>query len=172
MKRKDAGRARPKRRAVADLIPIALLALALVSASVGRADPARDEQVMDVLDRYMAALNALDLEAHAATYHFPHYRHASGRIVVWQDALEAMPLLAAPAAERRKRLREVLDERWHRSEWTRREIVQGDEQKVHVVTTFVRLREDGSQIASYDSLYVLTFEDGRWGIRGRSSFAP
>ena len=31
---------------------------------------------------------------------------------------------------------------------------------------------DGSVIKSFDSLYVLTFEDGRWGIRGRSSFAP
>ena len=70
------------------------------------------------------------------------------------------------------RLREALGPNWHRSEWTRREIVQGDDTKVHVVTTFVRLREDGSEIAAYDSLYVLTFEDGRWAIKGRSSFAP
>jgi hypothetical protein len=56
--------------------------------------------------------------------------------------------------------------------WTRRDIVQADDTKVHVATTFVRLRKDGSEIASYDSLYVMTFQDGRWGIKGRSSFAP
>jgi hypothetical protein len=44
--------------------------------------------------------------------------------------------------------------------------------KVHVATRFARLREDGSEIISYDSLYVLTLQDGQWGIKGRSSFAP
>lgn len=160
------------------------LALALSGCAVGArgpadggADPARDAAVMAVLDRYMDALNALDLEAHAATYHFPHYRHASGRIAVWETPLEAMPILARPPAARLEALRRVLEPDWDRSEWTRREIVQGDDRKVHVVTRFDRLRADGSVIASFDSLYVLTWEadatgEERWGIKGRSSFAP
>ena len=132
----------------------------------------RDAEVMRVLDQFMAALNALDVEGHVATYHFPHYRHASGEIVVWQSASEAMPILDVPVEERRAALRSALEPDWHRSEWTRREIVQGDGEKVHVVTRFVRLRADGSTIKTYDSLYVLTREGGRWGIKGRSSFAP
>lgn len=132
----------------------------------------RDAAVMAVLDRYMDALNRLDIEGHVSTYHFPHYRHASGTIAVWQNAREAMPILDMPADQRRRQLRAILEPDWHRSEWTRREIVQGDEQKVHVVTRFERLREDGSRIESFDSLYVLTFEEGRWAIKGRSSFAP
>jgi hypothetical protein len=124
-----------------------------------------------VLDRYMDALNELDIEAHVATYHFPHYRHASGRIVVWQDAAEAMPILAIPPAERLAAVRAALEPDWQRSEWTRRTIVQGDDEKVHVATQFVRLRADGSVIKTFDSLYVLTLEAGRWGIKGRSSFA-
>jgi hypothetical protein len=120
----------------------------------------------------MDALNALDVEGHVATYHFPHYRHASGEIVVWQNAEEAMPILAVPPDERRAALRRALEPDWHRSEWRAREIVQGDDRKVHVATRFVRLRADGSVIKHFDSLYVLTLEDGRWGIRGRSSFAP
>ncbi|MAG34501.1 MAG: hypothetical protein CL908_26820 [Deltaproteobacteria bacterium] len=132
----------------------------------------RDAAIMQVLDRYMEALNALDMEAHVATYHFPHYRHASGEIVVWQNAQEAMPILASPADQRRERLRAILEPEWHRSEWTRRDIVQADDRKVHVVTRFERLREDGSLIKAFDSLYVMTFEGNRWGIKGRSSFAP
>lgn len=135
-------------------------------------DDARDAAIHRVLDQYMAALNALDLEAHVETYHFPHFRFASGKIVVWQTPEEAIPLLKAPEAERRRNLRQVLEPDWFRSAWTRREIVQGDAGKVHVVTRFDRLREDGSVIKSFDSLYVMTFEAGRWGIRGRSSFAP
>lgn len=141
-------------------------------ATGGDSFEARDVEIMRVLDRYMDALNDLDMEGHVATYHFPHYRHASGRIVVWQSAGEAIPLLDVPEEERRAALRAVLEPDWNRSEWTRREIVQGDGEKVHVVTRFVRLRADGSVIKTFDSLYVMTRESGRWGIKGRSSFAP
>ena len=150
---------------------LAVVSLCLVAGAV-QADSQRDAAVMAVLDRYMDALNELDIEGHLATYHFPHYRHASGKIVLWLTPEEANPMLGVSSDERRARLRAVLEPDWHRSEWTQREIVQGDERKVHVVTRFERLREDGSVIKAFDSLYVLTHEDGRWGIRGRSSFAP
>jgi len=154
---------------------LAWLVLGALCAAVAGADAgeaARDAEIMGVLDRYMDALNDLDIEGHVATYHFPHYRHAGGRIVVWETAREAMPILEAPEEERRAALRKVLEPDWHRSEWTQRDIVQGDDQKVHVVTRFVRLREDGSVIETFDSLYVMTYESDRWGIKGRSSFAP
>ncbi|MBJ18323.1 MAG: hypothetical protein GY910_15835 [bacterium] len=141
-------------------------------AVAGDSFEARDAEIMRVLDRYMNALNDLDLEGHVATYHFPHYRHASGKIVVWQSVREAIPDLDLPAEERRTALRAILEPDWHRSEWTHRDIVQGDREKVHVVTRFVRMRADGSEIRSFDSLYVMTLEAGRWGIKGRSSFAP
>ena len=98
--------------------------------------------------------------------------HASGKLVVWESAATAMPILAVPEDERRAALRAALEPDWHRSEWVRREIVQGDDEKVHVVTRFVRLRADGSVIKTFDSLYVMTRERGRWAIKGRSSFAP
>lgn len=132
----------------------------------------RRAAVMEVLDQYLSALNALDLEGHTATYHFPHYRHASGEVIVWANALEANPILGVPPEARKQRLRAALAPDWDRSEWVHREIVQADDTKVHVVTRFARLRADGSVIATFDSLYVLTYEDGHWGIRGRSSFAP
>lgn len=140
---------------------------------------ARDAAIMAVLDRYLAGLNALDLEAHVTTYHFPHFRYASGEISVWKTALEAIPILDVPEAERLRAVRAALEPEWVRSEWRRREIVQGDDEKVHVATRFVRLRADGSVIKTFDSLYVMTFEADdagsgapRWAIKGRSSFAP
>ena len=120
----------------------------------------------------MDALNELDIERHVATYHFPHFRLASGVLAVWTTPDEAMPLLRLPPAERGPQLERVLGAGWKRSRWTRREIVQADAEKVHVVTRFERLRADGSRISAHDSLYVLTLEGGRWGIKGRSSFAP
>ena len=38
--------------------------------------------------------------------------------------------------------------------------------------SYTRLRADHSVIGTYDSLYILTKVDGRWGIQARSSFGP
>ena len=81
-------------------------------------------------------------------------------------------LLVGAEEERRARMREALHPDWHRSVWIRREIVQRGPDKLHVATRFARQREDGSEITAFDSLYVVAFQDGRWGIKGRSSFAP
>ena len=37
---------------------------------------------------------------------------------------------------------------------------------------FTRYRKDGSVISGYDSIYVVTNENGHWGVKARSSFAP
>lgn len=60
---------------------------------------------------------------------------------------------------------------WHHSKWDHRKIIHATADKVHVDTKFTRYRADGSIIGSYESLYILTFEDGRWGVKMRSSFA-
>ncbi|MGH9845390.1 MAG: hypothetical protein ACREEM_42295 [Blastocatellia bacterium] len=60
---------------------------------------------------------------------------------------------------------------WHHSRWDRRRIVHAAADKIHVDTKFTRYRADGSRIGSYESLYILTKEDGRWGVKLRSSFA-
>jgi len=35
-----------------------------------------------------------------------------------------------------------------------------------------RYRADGSELGAFDSIYVVTREDGHWGVKARSSFAP
>ena len=41
---------------------------------------------------------------------------------------------------------------------------------VDVDTEVTRYRKDGSLLGRFNSLYILTKEDGRWGIKVRSSF--
>lgn len=60
---------------------------------------------------------------------------------------------------------------WHHSQWDRRKIIHGTAEKIHVDTKFTRYRADGTVIGSYESLYILTFEKGRWGVKLRSSYA-
>ncbi|HVS64101.1 MAG TPA: hypothetical protein VMT85_11435 [Thermoanaerobaculia bacterium] len=122
-----------------------------------------EREVMAVLDAFMAGFNAMDMEGWEGTFHFPHYRLAAGGM----NVLEGPGL--RDGADLKRRLEAT---GWHHSAWERREIVHLGRDKAHVDTRFVRYRADGSVLAAYDSLYVLTREDGTWRIKLRSSFAP
>ena len=61
---------------------------------------------------------------------------------------------------------------WKYSHWDRRELIQFNEQKAHYSLSYIRYRSDDSVIGRYESLYILTCQDGGWGIQARSSFGP
>jgi hypothetical protein len=126
-----------------------------------------EAEALQVLDEFMARFNKRDFEGMAALFHYPHVRFAHGDVSIWRTPEE---FLAARSPDIQKRfLRET---GWHRSEWTRREVAHAGDRKVHIAVRFTRYRKDGSVIGSYDSFYIVTKRDGRWGIQGRSSYAP
>ncbi len=116
---------------------------------------------MDVLDRFLAALNARDQAALLATMHFPHYRLAGVTMRVWEhpDASYFEGFLARAG------------EGWHHTNWDFRQVIAAGPQKVHFDVQFTRYRANESAIGSYRSLYVVTWRDGKWAIQLRSSFA-
>ncbi|TXI89289.1 MULTISPECIES: hypothetical protein [unclassified Cupriavidus] len=116
-----------------------------------------------VLDRFMEALNAHDARAMDACMHFPHVRFAGGNVKVYE----------APGSNPMDLFQKLRDEDdWRHSTWRAREVVQFNRDKAHVALSYTRFRSDGSVIGVYDSLYVLTRVEGRWGIQMRSSFGP
>ena len=133
---------------------------ALSSADANEAS----KQGMRVLNEFMTAFNARDEVALMATLHFPHVRVASG----------VTRLTATPEAMMSTLDFDQFAERfdWHHSAWLSREVVQSGPDKVHIVVRFARYREDGSVSAEFDSLYIVARRAGRWGVVGRSSFAP
>ena len=118
-------------------------------------------EVKKVLDEYMNAWNRKDLASWEATFHFPHYRLASGR----------MRVLEQPGLQKEIRIWGDAGEGWHHTKWNHRRIIHASDDKVHVDTQFTRYRADGSIIGVYNSLYIITKEDGRWGVKMRSSYA-
>jgi len=148
-------------------ILIACLLIGLVpGGSVGGKQPKAlapdiESEVMRLLDDYMSAWNRKDLAAWERTFHFPHYRLASGK----------MNVLERPGLQDATRIWASVGSDWHHSRWDRRRIVHSSADKVHVDTKFTRCRADGSVIGSFESLYIVTKEDGRWGVKMRSSFA-
>ena len=116
---------------------------------------------MACLDAFMTDFNGRDMPAFEQTFNFPSIRLASNtmRIISKGDQ--------TPATFDHASLKE-----WDHSAWEKREIIHSGADKVHIDTRFTRYRKDGSIIGGFDSIYVVTCEDGHWGIKARSSFAP
>ena len=116
---------------------------------------------MACLDAFMTAFNARDMQAFEQTFNFPSIRLASNtmRIINKGDQTQATFDHAS-----------LKD--WDHSAWEKREVIHSGPDKVHLNTRFTRYRADGSVIGGFDSIYVVTCEDGHWGIKARSSFAP
>jgi hypothetical protein len=121
------------------------------------------EECNRILDAFMDALNAYDGAGMERCMHYPHPRIAVGKVVVY-DAPGSNPM---DLFDRLKK-----EDGWAYSRWVKREVVQFSEHKAHVALSYTRFRADHSVIGTYESLYILTRVDGRWGIQARSSFGP
>lgn len=121
-------------------------------------------EIFAVLDSFITNFKqplALYLPRHLNTYLFPHVRIASGKISIIPNA-DSMPVSYWQSR---------MPADWDHSEWISRTIVQASPVKVHLVNVFRRFRKDNSVIADETSLYIMEKVNGKWGIRGRSSFA-
>lgn len=118
---------------------------------------------MAVLDDFMTAFNACDENAWAKTLHFPHARLAGGRLQIWGTPEEYI------RDSQLARLREIAG--WAYSAWDWRNMVQAGEDKLHIAVQFSRYTAEHKKIVSYESFYILTRENDRWGVKFRSSYA-
>ena len=113
------------------------------------------------LDAFMTAFNARDVKAFEATFNLPSVRLASNKMVIIEAGYHQPGMFErGPLAE------------WDHSAWERREVIHAGPDKVHFDTRFTRYRKDGSVIGGFDSIYVVTCENGHWGVKARSSYAP
>jgi len=132
-----------------------------INVFVPEADVKAVTEVLDTFIVYFRQPLKENLEKHLSTYLFPHVRIASGAVSITPvaDSISAETWLAKLPSD------------WDHSAWVSRDIVQASPLKIHVLTVFRRFRKDNTVIADEHSLYILEKVNGKWGIRGRSSFA-
>lgn len=116
---------------------------------------------LDVLDAYMAGINSGDEAAVNAACNFPHVRLAGGKVVVWPKHGDY----------RLDDFRARAGDGWARSRWDERTAIHVGPEKVHLKVKFSRFRGDGSLLGEFETIYIVTLQDGHWGIQARSSFA-
>jgi hypothetical protein len=122
-----------------------------------------EAEALKAINAYMDAFNARDVAGLDRAMNFPHVRHASGKVRVMEEP-----------GSHPDRMFELFAEAhgWDHSEWDYRRVVQSTDDKVHFVVQFTRYRKDGSKIGVFPSVWVVTRQEGHWGIQMRSSFAP
>jgi hypothetical protein len=113
------------------------------------------------LDAYMAGLNRGDEVAVNAACNFPHVRIAGGKVVVWQKRGDY----------KLEDFRARAGDGWARSQWDERTTIHVGPDKVHLKVKFSRFRADGASLGVFETIYIVTRQDGHWGIQARSSFA-
>ena len=119
------------------------------------------EAAMAVMAAHIAALNAGDEEALAATLHFPHYRLSGGHLKTWHGPEDYLADFHSRAGDG-----------WHHSAWDSLDVIAVKPDKVHLDVRFTRYREDDSVLGRFGSLWVIARIDGVWAAQLRSSFAP
>ena len=120
-------------------------------------------KAMQVLDSFMYSFNARDMNSWSETLNYPHVRIAGGKVTVWDTkeeyaATNVFNRLAATG--------------WDHSAWVSRDVVLVSKNKVHISTVFQRYDKNNNPMKKYQSLYVVTNDEGRWGVQARSSLAP
>ena len=116
------------------------------------------------VERYLDAFNARDEEAMVAALHFPHVRVGVGRATVRESAAEYMEGFDFDAFAERLG--------WERSEADSMEAIQVGARGVNVAVRITRYGEGGARIHTFDTIYLVTEQDGKWGIRAGASIAP
>ena len=112
-----------------------------------------------VCELYFESLNANNLTGVTEALHFPHFRvMADGHVEVWNNSTDLWDWF-------KKR---TSDDGWHHSTFDSVKPEQLTEKKFHVEVRFGRYREDKSLIGKYRSLYIVTFEKDKWGIKAGS----
>jgi hypothetical protein len=119
------------------------------------------QSALGTLDAYMAGINAGNEAAVNAACNFPHVRLAGGKVVVWQKNgdYKLADFLARAG------------DGWARSQWDERTPIHVGRDKVHLKVVFSRYRADNSLIGRFETIYIVTLQNGHWGIQARSSFA-
>lgn len=114
---------------------------------------------IDCIEAFTERFNARDPAGMDSLLHFPHVILSGETLIVWK----APGQLAAGFFEDL-----TAATGWDHSTYHAKRAVLVNPRKVHLLIEYSRDRADGSIISRHANLWIVTFDDGRWGIKQRS----
>ena len=110
------------------------------------------------------AWNACDIETQISQMHFPHLRLAGNNYFQSFETSNDFRVAQEGVGAR------LNAEGWHHTFTLSIVAVQEGPLKVHLAIRQSRQRADGTEYIGFDTLWIFTKIDGRWGVQFRSSF--
>jgi hypothetical protein len=148
--------------AVLAIVLAAFSAVQSVAAQSSGLDAAgialRSHQALIALDRYLETWNSRSGTIWATSLHFPHVRPGAGAFEMTRT-----PEQYAAGVN----FEQTLSTGWHHSEWISRDVLQVGVDKVHVAGSWQRYTADDKPMVGSDITYVVTNQNGHWGIQAR-----
>ncbi len=123
-------------------------------------DDAAIRSALDVMQAHIDALNACDETGIAKTLHFPHFRLSGTALKSWITPDNYFADFRARSGTT-----------WARSSFDDIHVLQTSDDKVHLDAEINRYDSNAAIISTFRSLWIITYEDGRWAAKFRSSFA-
>lgn len=122
------------------------------------------DQAKDSYKRWLRGFNARDQDAMVAELHFPHLR-LSGRneVQVWKTADEIN-------IDFEGHTQSLQEEGWVSTESSFIDAIQSGPDKVHLTMIQSRMHSTGKEYNRFHTLWIFIRENGRWGVKFRSSF--
>jgi hypothetical protein len=111
------------------------------------------------VEAFTDRFNARDLAGMDAMLHFPHIILSGEQLVVWQVSGQLSASFFDDLAR---------STGWHHTTYQAKRAVLISPGKVHLVVEYSRDRADGTVASFHSNLWIVTYDDGRWGIKQRS----
>ena len=122
-----------------------------------------ERAALEAYRAWQQAFNERDTEGMLARMHFPHARLAGAGLHVWESGDDF-------AAGQERMTARLEAEGWARTENVSAEVVHASEDKVHLSLRNARVDTDGNTYHAFNTLWIFTLIDGRWGVQFRSSY--
>ena len=122
-------------------------------------DIAGVQEAIRCVEAFTAQFNARNLKGMDALLHFPHIILSGEQLIVWTEPGN-LPTSFFDDLH--------LDTGWVETRYQRKDVVLVSPRKVHLLVKYTRNRADGSTVSTHSNLWIVTFDDGRWGIKQRS----
>ena len=115
------------------------------------------------VEAFQDAFNAQDHERLAAALNYPHVR-------LWSGVFTTIETPEEFAEISRRGQSQLEAEGWDHTETAVLEVVQQGPDKAHCALINQRCHADGAAYHEFQTFWIVTKQDGHWGVKFRSSF--
>ncbi len=125
----------------------------------GGADERAIAEAIACVEAFTERFNAGDAQGMDNVLHFPHLILAGEKLTIWKAPGQLAPGFFDDLAA---------ETGWARSTYHAKRAVLAAPRKVHLLIEYSRDRADGTIISRHANLWIVTLENGRWGVKQRS----